>query len=134
MEKDVTTGKFSKFSYSLKYPIVWWCMITSAASIVTFVFILKELFKTSEIEDLPFVIKVTTKTGIILNILMILSTRYLFVFQFRNLTKAMEYMKTVETNLEGDDHPACKSTIRFRIIFGVIFGFLGVSIEKLLLP
>ena len=126
MEIDATTGNFSKFSYSLKYPITWWCVITSIISTVFFVFLIEEFFSTSdELEDLPSVITVTTKTEIILNTIIILSNRYWLVLQSRNLTKAIKFMKKIETHPGANDY---QNSMKFRITFGAIFISLGVSI------
>lgn len=130
MNIDDETGKFQGFSYSWKYPITWWYIVTSIASIVFFVFLLEVLFKSSDIDDLPFIIKITTKTDIVLNFVLIISTRYWLIFKHRALANAIEFMKKIETNLERDSYPNCKNGIKFRTVFGATSCCLGVITEK----
>ena len=125
MDDDKITGRFKKFSYSWKYPISWWHITTSVASIISAVLILEETFKNSDIEDLPLIVKITIKTIITLYVVLILLSRYILLFKFHTLCKAIQFMQRIETYITVD-HPKNRNNIQLRTILGLIFVYSPV--------
>ena len=128
MEINETTNQFQRFSFSWRYPITWWYSISSIASIVFNIFVTKEFFQTSEIVNLPFVIKITTKTLFILYIFLVSFSRYYFVSHYPALCKSIEYMHKIDTHQELNRHRDSKTLGKFRVISAIFSTCLAVRL------
>lgn len=127
MEMDQTTARLKTFSFSLRHPVMWWYLTGCFTSVIIFVLLLDELFVTPEIQRLPPVIKITTKTVVILYYILFMSVRYWLIFRFQTLCGAFAFIRKVETQ-QRTVYQDCKSTLRFRAAFSIVFSFSTVRI------
>lgn len=131
METEQDTRRFQKFSFSLCYPITWWSVNNCIVSILVSTLLIEEMFTNSDIISLPFIIKITTLTVIILHLVLSISCRFWLIFRFPTVSKAIQLMQKVETHQQDNQPADCKSTLKSRTVLGVFSTCLGVSIDSI---
>lgn len=127
MEIDQTTGGLKTFSFSLRHPVMWWYLMGCLSSVIVFSLLIKELFVTQEIERLPTVIKITTKTIVVLYYFVFMWARYWLIFWFETLCGAFAFIHKVETNQKSVNQH-CKSNLTVQAIVSVVINLLMVRL------
>lgn len=132
MEMEEETRRFKNLSFSWRYPITWWFIISSILSTTVIILIVSFLLSSPDVDNLPLVIKVTSKVVAVLYISQVFASRFWFAFRLTSLRKAIEFMHQVETCLtnkypNGDQtNIQISRSINLRVLLGIIISCVGV--------
>ena len=124
IENERKTRRLMQFSFSWRYPIVWWFTALAFIHLTICYFILTPVLSDPELNQLPTTISVSLSITGVVYYLVELSSRYWLALRFSAVRKAIKLMRQVEENLE--ECQDCKCTIRRRMTIGLTLNFLSV--------